>query len=323
MTNLAIKQYFPDASTLAYGCMGLGGDWDNSSITSAHISQAQQVIETALANGITFFDHADIYTKGKAEQCFAQVLKQRPNLRDNMIIQSKCGIRFNDEFGPGRYDFSKQWIIESVEGILSRLNIESLDVLLLHRPDPLMEVAEVASAFDSLQAAGKVQHFGVSNMNHHQIQFLQSALSTPLIANQVEISLKQLGWLEHGVLAGNPEGSHQNFCAGTLEYCQQQNIQLQSWGSLAQGLFSGRNTEQQAPHIQATAQLVNELAEQYHTNSDAIVLAWLLRHPANIQPIIGTTNIERINRCAQATNIALSREDWYKLFVSARGRALP
>ncbi|NMP30092.1 aldo/keto reductase [Thalassotalea sp. M1531] len=323
MSTYAIQQHFPRASKLAYGCMGLGGSWENNELASTDKYQAQSIIETALTNGINFFDHADIYTLGKAERVFGQVLIEQPTLRDQMIIQSKCGIRFDDESGPGRYDFSSKWIEESVDGILSRLNIETLDILQLHRPDPLMNIEEVAPSFEKLQASGKVKHFGASNMNHHQIAYLQSAIKTPIVANQIEISLKQLGWLEHGVLAGNPNGEHGNFTPGTLEYCQLNNIQIQAWGSLAQGLFSGRDNSSEAHHIQATSTLVNKLAEQYQSNPDAIVLAWLMRHPANIQPVIGTTNIERIKRCVAALEVNLSREDWYKLYVSARGNALP
>ena len=320
---LSIEQYFPKASRIVYGCMGLGGTWGAEPYQTSHVKQAETVINTAVEGGINYFDHADIYTQGKAEQVFGQVLSRTPTLRDAMIIQSKCGIRFEDDLGPGRYDFSSQWITNSVEGSLSRLNIDSIDVLQLHRPDPLMQLDEVAQTLEGLQKSGKVKHFGVSNMNHHQISFLQSALGSPIVANQVELSLKQLGWLEHGVLAGNPDSSHGNFTHGTLEHCQQNNIQIQSWGSLAQGVFSGRKMDDAPAYIQETATLVSELAQQYQTSSDAIVLAWLMRHPANIQPVIGTTNIDRVKRCLDATKVIISREDWYKLYVSARGNALP
>ena len=323
MGALAIQQYLPTASAIASGCMGLGGGWDNQPITNEHKRQAQALIETALANGINYFDHADIYTLGKAEQVFGQVLAESPQLREQMLIQSKCGIRFEDSQGPGRYDFSSEWVSSSVDGILARLNIEQIDVLQLHRPDPLMELEALAKTLQQLQTSGKVKHIGVSNMNHHQIAYLQSALNTPIVANQIEVSLKQLGWLEHGILAGNPDGNHGNFTAGTLEYCQLHNVQIQSWGSLAQGVFSGRDVSNQPTHIQQTATLVTELAEKYGTNSDALVLAWLMRHPANIQPVVGTTNTNRLTHCADAINVHLSREDWYKLYVSARGDALP
>lgn len=323
MSVLAIHQHLPTASQIIYGCMGLGGGWDQQPVGKAHYQQAQQLIETALAEGVNYFDHADIYTFGKAEQVFGQVLSKQPKLRERMIIQSKCAIRFADDSGPKRYDFSAQWINQSVDGILSRLNIECLDVLQLHRPDPLLELTELADCLSSLQKSGKVKHFGVSNMNHHQIAYLQSALEMPIIANQIEISLQQLGWLEHGVLAGNPAGEHGNFCAGTIEHSQLNGIQLQSWGSLAQGLFSGRDVSGQPEQVKQTATLVANLAEQYQTNADAIVLAWLMRHPANIQPIIGSTNPERIKRCTDAIKVNLSRADWYQLYITARGQELP
>ncbi|REL28996.1 aldo/keto reductase [Thalassotalea euphylliae] len=333
MKKLSIHQHLPAASQIISGCMGLGGHWDQQPYSKAHVYQAQQLIETSLAHNINYFDHADIYTFGKAEQAFGQVLAKQPDLRAQMIIQSKCAIRFEDSSGPKRYDFSNAWVTQSVDGILSRLGIEYLDVLQLHRPDPLMELAELAACLTSLKASGKVKHFGVSNMNHHQIAYLQSALDMPIVANQIEMSLKQLGWLEHGVLAGNPNGSHHNFCAGTLEHCQLNGVQIQSWGSLAQGIFSGRAIDSQsdaanghatnAEKIRATAALVATLAAQYQTPPDALVLAWLMRHPANIQPIIGTTNPERISRCAEAVQIELSRAHWYQLYVTARGAELP
>ena len=154
MSTSPITETFQSASQLVYGCMGLGGNWDSSQINTSLVNQAHQVVETVLEQGINHFDHADIYTHGKAEQVFGQVLKQQPALREQMIIQSKCGIRFADNSLPGRYDFSPQWINNSVDGILARLHIEQLDVLLLHRPDPLMEIDEVADVFESLQRVG-------------------------------------------------------------------------------------------------------------------------------------------------------------------------
>lgn len=318
--TLPLAKYIEPTSPLVFGCMGLGGGWDDNPITKEHIEQAHHAVDASLDAGIKVFDHADIYTRGKAEQVFAEVLKQRPELRDTISIQSKCGIRLDE---PKRYDFSSSWITNSVEGILSRLQIEQLDVLMLHRPDPLMEPAEIAETFAMLQQQGKVKHFGVSNMNGAQMAMLQSALSTPLVVNQIEVSLNHLAWLEEGVTTSCSGFSSTNFASGTLEYCRQNNVQIQSWGSLCQGLFSGRDLSDQPPHIQATAKLVANLAAQYQVSSEAIVLAWLMRHPANIQPVIGTTNPDRIKACAQAEQVELSREHWYSLFVSARGAELP
>lgn len=318
-----LQQHVPLSSRLVFGCMGLGGGWDNSDFTAEHITQAHHVIDAALEAGISLFDHADIYTFGKAEKVFGEVLKQRPELRQQIALQSKCGIRFQQDDVPGRYDFSKQWITESVEGILTRLNIEQLDVLLLHRPDPLMEADEVAQAFNQLTEQGKVKHFGVSNMQLHQMDYLNSQLDQPLVANQLELSLTHLAWLEQGVTAGCSGQALNNFAPGTLEYCLKNNIQLQSWGSLSQGLFSGRDVSSEPEHIKHTAAVVAQLAEKYSASKEAIVLAWLMRHPTKIQPVIGTTNSDRIAACGQAVDIELSRDDWYKLYVSARGKALP
>ncbi|NIB40551.1 aldo/keto reductase [Pseudomaricurvus alkylphenolicus] len=324
MTALPLRQFLTNVSDLAYGCMGLGGDWDpDSSVTLEHVQQAHEVIDAALEAGINFFDHADIYTRGKAETVFGRVLKQRPELRQQIYLQSKCGIRFDDELGPKRYDFSGAWITRSVDGILTRLNADYIDVLLLHRPDPLMDIDEVAKTFLSLRESGKVNHFGVSNMHCHQVAYLQSHLDMPLVVNQLEISLQQRGWVDEGVYAGNPQGADVNFTAGTLEHCRQQGVQVQSWGSLCQGLFSGRDVSEQPGHIRATADLVASLAEKYQVSQEAILLAWIMRHPSRVQPVIGTTNIARIKACSEVGHISLSREDWYALYVSARGQKLP
>lgn len=323
MTNQPIDQYISNSSSLAYGCMGLGGSWDSSPVSNAEIRQAHDVIDTALDCGINFFDHADIYTLGKAEQVFGEVLKARPELRQQITLQSKCGIRFADQQGPKRYDFSGNYIKKSVDGILSRLNVESIDILLLHRPDPLMEPEDVAEAFASLQQSGKVNHFGVSNMNAAQMGFLQHYLDLPLIANQLELNLLHLGWLDDIVLANNEQGKGLNFGSGTIEYCRMNRVQIQSWGSLCQGLLTGRDLSGQAAHIQQTAALVNSLAAEYQTSKESILLAFLMRHPAGIQPVIGTTNLDRIRACSDAAKVALSKAHWYALYVSARGEELP
>ncbi|MGB0359925.1 MAG: aldo/keto reductase, partial [Endozoicomonas sp.] len=270
-----------------------------------------------------FFDHADIYANGKAEQVFGKVLAERPSLRRHMIIQSKCGIRFEKNGAPQRYDFTKEWILTSVENSLVRLNTDYLDLLLLHRPDPLMEPAEVAEAFLQLQKTGKVRYFGVSNMNGHQIKFLQGNLEQPIIVNQLEMSLSHLDWINEGVVFNYPDSAEVSFTPGTIEYCRTYNVQLQAWGCLSKGLFSGKNIESVSEAVHATALLVKQLANELDVSREAIVLAWLMRHPAGIQPVIGTTNGDRIRACQQAENIQLSRDQWYQLFLSARGRRLP
>lgn len=304
-------------SSLIFGCMGLGGGWDNNPVTGDDVKKVHTAIDAALEAGIRLFDHADIYTFGKAEQAFGQALKERPELLAQIQLQSKCGIRFSDESGPKRYDFSKSWIISSVDNILSRLGVEQIDTLLLHRPDPLMVVEEVADAIATIQASGKIKQLGVSNMHAHQMKYLQSALSTPIVCNQMEMSLTQLGWLEEGIT------SYASSTLGTLEYCQANNVEIQAWGSLSQGLFSGRELTQQPESIIRTAEYVQFLATDYQVPKEAIVLAWLMRHPAAIRPVIGTTNSQRIKACAQADQVALTREQWYQLYELARGNEMP
>ena len=318
---IPLAQHLPGVSSLAFGCMGLGGGWDDSVITEQSQRHAYSAIDAALAHGINFFDHADIYTRGKAEQVFGRYLQQAPAARAKMFIQTKCAIRFADEQGPGRYDFSADYIIRSVEQSLSSLNTDYLDLLLLHRPDPLMQPEQVAQAFRQLQQQGKVRHFGVSNMGWAQMQWLQTALGQPLLVNQLQMSLADIDWLEETVLTGMPQGQQHHFGYGTVEYCLQHGIQLQSWGSLAKGIYSGASCQTDAQ--QATAALVAQLAEQYRCSREAIVLAWLMRHPAAVQPVIGTANPGRIAACAEATTISLSREHWYQLYVSRRGQPLP
>lgn len=323
MKNLPVNHTFPDASQLILGCMGLGGSWDAAPLSPENVKHAHAAIDAALEAGINFFDHADIYTLGKAEMVFGEALKQRPGLRDKIYLQSKCGIRFADESNPQRYDFSRSWITSAVEASLSRLGVEQLDVLELHRPDPLMDPQEVAQAFEQLKADGKVKHFGVSNMTGPQIQFLQSCLPFPLISNQLEMSLAEHAFVDEGIFGVHPGGAEINFTAGTMEYCRHNNVQLQSWGSLAQGLYTGKDITSQPEHVKQTAAKVATLANEYSVSREAIVLAWLMRHPAKIQPIIGTTNPARILACAEAHQVELTREQWYDLYISARGERLP
>lgn len=323
MNKIPIQQRGLAASRLVLGCMGLGGGWNDEPITEMHLAAAHAAVEAALEAGINMFDHADIYTRGKAEQVFGQVLKERPELRERIVLQSKCGIRFADNGIPGRYDFSKEHILRSVDGSLRRLGVEYLDILLFHRPDPLMEPEEVAEAMSALKSAGKVRAFGVSNMSAGQIRLLQAYSKEPFIVNQLEMSLAKIGWLDQGVHVNQSAAKEDIFPEGTLEYCRLENIQIQAWAPLAQGVFSGRDLSDQPASIRETAGLVQAMANEKSTTPEAIILAWLMRHPAGIQPVIGTANPERIRACGEAVNITLTREEWYTLYVSSRGRALP
>jgi predicted oxidoreductase len=316
---LPLNTHLIDVGPLVYGCMALGGDWGGGPVTEADIAQAHAAVEAALAIGVRLFDHADIYRRGKAEAVFGELLRRDAGLRARVRLQSKCGIRFADDQHVGRYDLSAGHIEASVDAILQRLAIERLDILLLHRPDPLMEPAEVARAFGRLKAAGKVGHLGVSNMHAGQMRWLQTALAEPLVVNQLELSLAKLDALDAGTPFNDPQAASRPGAAawaGTLEYAQRHGVQLQAWGALAQGRFND-------PAASPAAQAVHEIAEAHRTTPNAVLLAWLLRHPAGIQPVIGSGNAERIRACADATRIQLSRDEWYRLYVTARGQALP
>lgn len=324
MKTIPIQKHGINASQIVLGCMRMGGDWDkNSPITGEHLKEGHKAVETALEIGINMFDHADIYTVGKAEQVFGQVLKSKPGLREQIILQSKCGIRFAEGNSPHRFDFSEEHILRSVDGILQRLGTEYLDILLLHRPDALVDPEEVASAIHKLKSSGKVRHVGVSNMSQGQIKLLQAYCDEKFIVNQLEMSLLKIGFLETGIHV-NQEAARDNvFPEGTLEYCRLENIQLQSWGPLAQGLYSGRSLDGQNESVAATAKLVQQMAADKNTTPEAIVLAWLMTHPAGVQPVIGTINPERIRACKDAFELRLTREEWYSLYISSRGRSLP
>lgn len=324
MKTYSIPNTDLEVSHIAYGCMNLGGRWDKGPLTSAEVNYAYRLVETACESGINFFDHADIYMFGKSEEVFGQILRQIPEWRQHIIIQSKCGIRFQDDPAaglPGRYDFSYQHITRSVENSLRRLNIEQLDILLLHRPDALAEPDEVARAFNNLQQQGKVRYFGVSNHTASQIALLQKYLDQALVVNQVELNLLHSYLIDDGLTADIPNSTYAA-AHGTLDYCRMNNILVQAWAPVAGGrLFS--LPADTVDRERQTAELVASLAAQKNTSREAILLAWLLRHPAGIQPIIGTTNLERLKASALADDVTLSREEWYQMLITARGQALP
>jgi predicted oxidoreductase len=325
MKIMPLNQRGIAASRLALGCMSFGGGWNRDPITKEEQLQTEKAVEAALSIGINMFDHADIYTRGKAEASFGQILKARPELREQMIIQSKCGIRLGEGGTSSWFDFSKAHILEAVEGTLQRLGVDYLDVLLLHRPDPLMEPEEVAEALSKLKAAGKVRYFGVSNMSVAQIRFLQQALPDQLAVNQLEMSLARLDWVDQSVHVNQKVGTNVHFSEGLLEFCQMENIQVQAWGPLAQGKFSGRPVEDEPAYIKQTADRIKQMAAERETTPEAIVLGWLMKHPALIQPIIGTANADRIMACkdAERQSQLMTREEWYGLYASAKGKNMP
>ncbi|MBD2844778.1 aldo/keto reductase [Paenibacillus sp. IB182496] len=319
-TVLPLQRRGISDSRLALGCMSLGGGWNDEPITAEQLRQGRETVEAALECGITLYDHADVYKHGKAERVFGHALKEQPGLREQIVLQSKCGIRFpGGDRAPHRYDFSGGHIVGSVESSLERLGTAYLDILLLHRPDPLLDPEEVAEAIHRLKTAGKVRYFGVSNMSAAQMQLLQTYCDEPLIVNQMEMSLLQTGFVDTGVHINQAEARDSVFPEGLMEHCRMKGVQLQAWGPLAKGLLSGRDLGGQPERVVRTAELVRTLAREKETAPEAIVLAWLLRHPSAIQPVIGTANPDRIRACAQAEQVALSREEWYMLYLSSRG----
>ncbi len=309
-----------NVTRIGYGTMMIGGSWDDSPLTDAIRASAMEVVHTALDAGINFFDHADIYTQGKSEEVFADIWKDAPSLRQKIYLQSKCGIRFAPPLH--RFDFSYEHIIASVEGSLKRLQTDYLDVLLLHRPDPLVEPEEVARAFDELKRSGKVRWFGVSNHTAGQIELLQHYLDMPLVTNQVEFNLVHTHLLDAGIIANqnNPRLARNH---DLIEYCRLHDITLQAWSPLARGRLSGNSSPDDPENVQQAAKVVAEMAEEKGVSREAIVTAWILRHPAGIQPLPGTTTSERLLAICEADQVELTREDWYRLFLAGRGEALP
>ena len=290
---------------VAVGCMRISG---------LDKPKAEQFVQSAIEQGAVFFDHADIYGGGKCEEVFADAVHMSASIREKIIVQSKCGIR------QGRFDFSKEHILASVEGSLKRLNTDYLDVLLLHRPDALMEPEEVAEAFDSLYRSGKVRHFGVSNQNPLQIQLLRKFLKQPIVANQLQLSITNATMITQGLHVNMLDDGAVNRDGSILDFCRINDITIQPWSPFQYGYFEGVYLgNDKFPKLNAK---IDELAEKYGVTNTTIVMAWILRHPANMQPVTGTTNIERLTDCIKATEIHLSREDWYSIYLAA-GNILP
>jgi predicted oxidoreductase len=313
-------------SRLAYGCGAIGGSWDATPLDGPWRAKAFAILDTALEVGINFFDHADVYTFGKSEQVFGEYLAANPGLRDAIYIQSKCGLRFDNtpaKGDPMRYDFSYEHIMASVDGILKRLRIGYLDSLLLHRPDALMEPEEVARAFDDLERAGKVRRFGVSNHPVMQIELLRRTVRQPLVANQLEMSLPQPALVSAGVFANQDRGQSTALAAGILDYSRLHGMQVQAWSPLGGGGFNKARAPGEMHPKQALIDATETVAKARGCSTQAIMLAWLLRHPAKVQPIIGTLTPERLREAVKADDIELSREEWYGLFDAAIGGKVP
>ncbi|MCL2299350.1 MAG: aldo/keto reductase [Firmicutes bacterium] len=274
-------------------------------------AEAERYVGTALELGLNFFDHADIYGAGECESIFGRAYT---GPRENIFLQSKCGIR------KGRYDFSKEHILASVEGSLARLGTDYLDVLLLHRPDALAEPEEVAEAFGLLQASGKVRQFGVSNHSPAQIQLLQKAVRQPLVANQLQFGLGHAFLVSQGTHVNMGDDAAAVRDGGALDFCRLHNITVQPWSPFQYGMIRGPFIgDRRFKDLNAK---LEELAKMYDADATAVALAWILRHPAGMQPVVGTMDPGRLASCAKAAEITLTREDWYALFLAA-GNTLP
>ncbi|MGJ3239047.1 MAG: aldo/keto reductase [Anaerolineae bacterium] len=324
METYQIPQTELQTSRLAYGTWHLGGSWDSEPLSDDLKQRADQLIHTAVEHGITLIDLADIYTRGKSDEAVGHVIKQDPSLRDKILLQAKSGIVLPDELFSGsiaHYDFSYENLTRKVESTLQRLNTDYVDLLLLHRPDPLVEPAEVARAFDDLNQSGKVRYFGVSNHTPMQIELLKQYLDQPLVINQIEINILHNDLINDGIVANTTNAGYTG-ARGTLDYCRANQMLIQAWSPVAGGQLFTRDDN--APeHVKDTAQLIRELAETHQTTPSAIALAWLLRHPAPIQPILGTLKAERIAESVLADAVTLSRLEWYQLLAAANGAGVP
>ncbi|WHY67070.1 aldo/keto reductase [Neobacillus sp. SuZ13] len=294
-----------EVPVVAVGCMR---------INSLEKNEAERFVQSALEEGANFFDHADIYGSGTCEEIFADAIHMNADIREKIILQSKCGIR------KGMFDFSKEYILESVDGILKRLKTEYLDVLLLHRPDALVEPEEVAEAFDILETSGKVRHFGVSNQNPMQIQLLKKFVKQPLVANQLQLSITNATMISTGINVNMENDSAVNRDGSVLDYCRLNDITIQPWSPFQYGFFEGVFLgSEKFPELN---QQIDDIAATYGVSNTTIAIAWLLRHPAHMQPVIGTMNIDRLKDCCKASDIQLTREEWYRIYRAA-GNILP
>ena len=286
-------------------------------IEDKSVKEVEELVETALSVGINAFDLADIYGRGRCEELLGLVLKNRPDLREKMWIQSKCGIRI-EEFT--YFDFSKDYIIKSVDGILQRLKIDHLDSLLLHRPDALMESDQVAEAFDLLYKQGKVRDFGVSNQNPMMMELLKKDVKQPLAVNQLQLSAAFTPGFESGFHV-NMEDSQAAMRDGSIfEYCKLHDVVIQAWSVLQFGYFKGNFVGNEK--FQALNQVLDRLAIKYGVTSSTIAISWILRYPAKMQAVVGTTNPKHLIEASQAANFSLTRKEWYEIYLAA-GNNLP
>ncbi len=305
MKYIKIPNSKMNASEISLGCMRI------SNMSDQEIST---LIHTALDEGINFFDHADVYGGGKSEARFSESLDMNSSLREKMILQTKCGIR------KGCFDFSKEHILEAVDGSLKRLRTDYLDVLLLHRPDALVEPEEVAEAFTMLENSGKVKYFGVSNQNPMQIELLTKFVKQKILFNQLQFSITNTGMVDAGIHVNMEIDASIDRDGSILDYCRLNEITIQPWSPFQYGFFEGVFLDNvKFPELN---QKIDALAKAKGVTNTAIAIAWILRHPARMQPIVGTTNPGRVKDICQASGVTLTRPEWYEIYIAA-GNKLP
>jgi predicted oxidoreductase len=302
------------SSRLAYGCWRVAGTWDPAQVTRDSRAAGAAAIRCAFESGYTLFDTADIYCNGESEVLLGKSLKEIPGMREQVVIATKCGIRFPGTphaDAPQRYDFSAEHIMASCEGSLKRLGLQSIDLYMLHRPDYLADPHEIADAFTKLKEQGKVRYFGVSNFRPTLVTALQVVCPMPLVVHQVEISLLRM----------DP------FTDGTLDQCMIERITPMAWSPLGGGVIGNGASDllpsQQGYSAERVSPVLDEIAASHGVTRSAIALAWLLKHPSGIMPVVGSIKPERIREAVRATEVQLSREEWYKLLLAARGEPLP
>lgn len=330
------------STPLIYGCMALGGTWGQESVPASQYDVARGAVYAAHRAGFELFDHADIYMGGASETLFGRILAEDALLRRAVRIQTKCGIKLPGNTGPQgspvHYRLDRDSVRSSLEGSLQRLGVDHVERLFLHRPDPLTPLGETARALDELHREGLIGSVGLSNMTPHHVAAFQQLLSVPVTAVQIQMSLAHRDFVESQVLANHPEGTGVSFPGGLLAQCIADEIELQAWGAMAGGIYSGapaptsgavsapaaESGEDEDP-VRRTSALVEQLAQRMGVSREAVVVGWLLRHPYGIRPVVGTLNPQRIAACAQAPRAAelMTHEDWYALWTAARGRPLP
>lgn len=309
MKHQAIPHTDLTTARLSYGCMRIVGTWNPQEVTADREAAGRAAVIAAYEAGYTLFDHADIYCANECERVFGQVLREIPSMRDEIVIATKCGIRFpGDPSGASihLWDFSKEHILSSCDRSLAKLGVEMIDIYQLHRPDLLMDPSEVAEAFDILHRAGKVRYFGVSNFSPSFVTTLQKFLPARLVVNQVEIHAGRLDC----------------FTDGTLDQCIAEGLTPLAWSPLGGG-FLGNGAEPKNERQARIVAVVDEIAAKYGATRTTLALAWLLRHPAKIVPIVGSANPANIREATKADDIELGQEDWYRILVASRGEDIP